>query len=126
MKTNYLKIDNYFYVYLFLITFFSIFSQYLFKVIQKNNNNKNNKNNSYNNLYLGLGLVMYTVLGYCIYKLLSYGNILILNIIWHLIYFAVLFLMGYLLFQEKINFQKIVAIFFGFISLVIFMIYGVE
>ena len=123
MKTNYLKIDNYFYLYLFLITFFSIFSQYLFKVIQKN---KNNKNNSYNNLYLGLGLVMYTLLGYCIYKLLSYGNILILNIIWHLIYFAVLFLMGYLLFQEKINFQKIVALFFGFISLVIFMIYGVE
>ena len=123
MKTNYLKIDNYFYLYLFLITFFSIFSQYLFKVIQKNNNNKDN---TYNNLYLGLGLVMYTVLGYCIYKLLSYGNILILNIIWHLIYFAVLFLMGYLLFQEKINFQKIVALFFGFISLVIFMIYGVE
>jgi len=123
MKTNYLKIDNYFYVYLFSITFFSIFSQYLFKVIQKN---KNNKNNSYNNLYLGLGLVMYTVLGYCIYKLLSYGNILILNIIWHLIYFAVLFLMGYLLFEEKINFQKIVALVFGFISLVIFMIYGVD
>lgn len=123
MKTNYLKIDNYFYLYLFLITFFSIFSQYLFKVIQKN---INNKDNTYNNLYLGLGLVMYTVLGYCIYKLLSYGNILILNIIWHLIYFAVLFLMGYLLFQEKINFQKIVALFFGFISLVIFMIYGVE
>ena len=123
MKTNYLKIDNYFYLYLFLITFFSIFSQYLFKVIQKNNNNKDN---TYNNLYLGLGMVMYTVLGYCIYKLLSYGNILILNIIWHLIYFAVLFLMGYLLFQEKINFQKIVALFFGFISLVIFMIYGVE
>ena len=123
MKTNYLKIDNYFYLYLFLITFFSIFSQYLFKVIQKN---KNNKNNSYNTLYLGLGLVMYTVLGYCIYKLLSYGNILILNIIWHLIYFAVLFLMGYLLFEEKINFQKIVALVFGFISLVIFMIYGVD
>ena len=123
MKTNYLKIDNYFYLYLFLITFFSIFSQYLFKVIQKN---INNKDNTYNNLYLGLGLVMYTLLGYCIYKLLSYGNILILNIIWHLIYFAVLFLMGYLLFQEKINFQKIVALFFGFISLVIFMIYGVE
>ena len=123
MKTNYLKIDNYFYLYLFLITFFSIFSQYLFKVIQKNNNNKDN---TYNNLYLGLGLVMYTLLGYCIYKLLSYGNILILNIIWHLIYFAVLFLMGYLLFEEKINFQKIVALVFGFISLVIFMIYGVE
>ena len=123
MKTNYLKIDNYFYLYLFLITFFSIFSQYLFKVIQKNNNNKDN---TYNNLYLGLGLVMYTVLGYCIYKLLSYGNILILNIIWHLIYFAVLFLMGYLLFEEKINFQKIVALVFGFISLVIFMTTGID
>ena len=35
MKKNYLKIDNYFYVYLFLITLLSISSQYLFKKIQQ-------------------------------------------------------------------------------------------
>jgi hypothetical protein len=69
---------------------------------------------------------MYALLGFSIYKLLHYGNILILNIIWHLIYFILLFLMGYFIFQEKINFQKIVALLFGIISLSIFMIYGID
>jgi drug/metabolite transporter (DMT)-like permease len=117
MKANYFKIDNYFYVYLFLITLFSISSQYLFKKIQK-------KELPYN--YLIFGLVMYALLGFSIYKLLHYGNILILNIIWHLIYFILLFLMGYFIFQEKINFQKIVALLLGVISLSIFMIYGID
>jgi len=121
MKNNYLKLDNYFYYYLFLITFFSIFSQYLFKKIGEKSLSKINSD-----LYLALGLVMYTLMGYCIYKLLSYGNLLLLNIIWHVIYFVVLFLMGYLLFKEKISFEKIIALIFGFISLLIFMIYGVE
>jgi hypothetical protein len=57
---------------------------------------------------------------------LHYGNILILNIIWHLIYFILLFLMGYFIFQEKINFEKIIALILGFISLFIFMIYGID
>ena len=120
MKNNYLKVDSYFYYYLFFITFFSIFSQYLFKQISMNK-----KNNNFNNLYLVFGLIMYTLMGYCIYKLLPYGNLLILNIVWHVIYFVVLFLMGYLFFKEKINTGKIVALVFGFISLVIFMVYGV-
>jgi len=117
MKSNYLKIDNYFYLYLFLITLFSISSQYLFKKIQK----KELSNN-----YLIFGLLMYSLLGFVIYKLLHYGNILILNIIWHLIYFILLFLMGYFIFQEKINFEKIIALILGFISLFIFMIYGID
>ena len=117
MKASYFKIDTYFYVYLFLITLFSISSQYLFKKIQK-------KEIHYN--YLIIGVLMYALLGYVIYKLLHYGNILILNIIWHLIYFILLFLMGYFIFQEKINFQKMVALIFGCISLFIFMIYGID
>ena len=117
MKANYFKIDNYFYVYLFLITLFSISSQYLFKKIQK-------KELPFK--YLIFGVTMYALLGFVIYKLLHYGNILILNIIWHLIYFILLFLMGYLLFKEKITYEKIIALFFGLISLVIFMIYGID
>ena len=42
------------------------------------------------------------------------------------IYFILLFLMGYLLFKEKITYEKIIALFFGLISLVIFMIYGID
>jgi len=129
MKNTYSKVDIYFYLYLFLITFFSIVSQYLFKQIEKNRTNNSvdlNKFTNINNLYLGLGLAMYTLLGYSIYKLLPYGSLIVLNIIWHLVYFIVLFIMGYIIYNEKYNFAKIVALIFGFISLIIFMVYGID
>ena len=69
---------------------------------------------------------MYTLLGFSIYKLLPYGSLIVLNIIWHLVYFIVLFLMGYFIYKEKYNFEKVIALIFGFISLVIFMIYGID
>ena len=129
MKNNYLKVDFYFYLYLFLITFFSVVSQYLFKQIEKNRANNNvdlNKFTNINNTYLIIGLLMYTLLGFSIYKLLPYGSLIVLNIIWHLVYFIVLFLMGYFIYKEKYNFEKVIALIFGFISLVIFMIYGID
>jgi len=129
MKNTYSKVDIYFYLYLFLITFFSIVSQYLFKQIEKNrgaNSVEANKFTNINNLYLGIGLLMYTLLGFSIYKLLSYGSLIVLNIIWHLVYFIVLFIMGYIIYKEKYTFEKIIALVFGFISLVIFMVYGIE
>jgi drug/metabolite transporter (DMT)-like permease len=129
MKNNYSKVDVYFYLYLFFITFFSVVSQYLFKQIYKNSTNNDvaaNKFTNINNLYLVIGLAMYTLLGFSIYKLLSYGSLIVLNIIWHLVYFIVLFIMGYFIYKEKYNLNKIVALIFGFISLVIFMIYGID
>ena len=130
MKDNYMKVDIYFYLYLFLITFFSVVSQYLFKQIQKNRENNNNIESynfiNINNLYLGIGLIMYTLLGFYIYKLLSYGSLIVLNIVWHLIYFIILFFVGHFIYKEKYNFQKIVASIFGFISLIIFMVYGIN
>lgn len=129
MKNNYLKVDIYFYLYLFSITFFSVVSQYLFKQIEKNRANSNvelNKFTNINNFYLIIGLVMYTLLGFSIYKLLPYGSLIVLNIIWHLVYFIVLFLMGYFIYKEKYNFEKVIALIFGFISLVIFMMYGID
>ena len=129
VKNNYLKVDIYFYLYLFFITFFSLVSQYLFKQIEKNratNNVDVNKFTNINNIYLGIGLLMYTLLGFSIYKLLPYGSLIVLNIVWHLVYFIVLFAMGYFIYNEKYNFQKISALIFGFISLVIFMISGLD
>ena len=69
---------------------------------------------------------MYTLLGFSIYKLLPYGSLIVLNIVWHLVYFIVLFAMGYFIYNEKYNFQKISALIFGFISLVIFMVSGLD
>ena len=129
VKNNYLKVDGYFYLYLFFITFFSLVSQYLFKQIEKNratNNVDVNKFTNINNIYLGIGLLMYTLLGFSIYKLLPYGSLIVLNIVWHLVYFIVLFAMGYFIYNEKYNFQKISALIFGFISLVIFMVSGLD
>jgi len=129
IKNTYSKVDVYFYLYLFLITFFSVVSQYLFKQIEKNratNDVDANKFTNINNLYLGIGLLMYTLLGFSIYKLLPYGSLIVLNIIWHLVYFIVLFIMGYIIYKEKYTFEKIIALIFGFISLVIFMVYGIE
>lgn len=129
VKNNYLKVDIYFYLYLFFITFFSLVSQYLFKQIEKNratNNVDVNKFTNINNIYLGIGLLMYTLLGFSIYKLLPYGSLIVLNIVWHLVYFILLFAMGYFIYNEKYNFLKISALIFGFISLVIFMVSGLD
>jgi drug/metabolite transporter (DMT)-like permease len=117
----YKKVDSYFYFYLLFITIFSISSQYVFKKIHLI------KNNTYNhNFLLVLGLVLYTSTGFCVYNILKYGNIIILNVLWHLVYFIILFLMGYILFKEKITYQKMIALVFGMISVFIFMSYGID
>ena len=123
MSIKYQKIDSYFYLYLLLITFSSIASQYIFKKAYANVNTNVNTNV---NALVVLGLLAYTFTGYCVYKVLNYGNLLVLNIIWHLVYFIILFIIGFLIFNEKLNYQKIVALVLGLISLIIFMFYGVE
>jgi len=111
-------INIYFYLYLLLITVSSISSQYIFKMAHVNIRNANS--------LIIFGLLLYTFTGYCVYKLLNYGNLFILNIIWHLVYFIILFIIGFLVFKQKLNYQKIVALVFGLISLIIFMFYGIE
>ena len=124
---KYQKIDNYFYMYLLLITFSSITSQYIFKKAYAYKNANANVNANVNvNLLILLGLAAYTFTGYCVYKVLDYGNLVVLNIIWHLVYFIILFVIGFLIFKEDLNYQKIVALVFGLISLIIFMSYGVD
>ena len=97
---KYQKIDNYFYMYLLLITFSSITSQYIFKKAYAYKNANANANANINvNLLIILGLTAYTFTGYCIYKVLDYGNLVVLNIIWHLVYFIILFIIGFLIFK---------------------------
>ena len=131
MTLKYQKVDAYFYFYLLAITFSSITSQYIFKKAYVNvNANANAYANSYANSYANilviLGLCAYTFTGFCVYKILNYGNLVVLNIIWHLVYFCILFIIGFLIFKEKLNYQKIVALVFGLISIIIFMFYGIE
>ena len=120
MATKYLKVDIYFYIYLLFITIFSISSQYVFKQIHLI------KNNNKHYLLLVLGLGLYTLTGFCVYNILKYGNIIILNVIWHIVYFIILFLIGFFLFKEKIDINQIIALIFGMISVFIFMSYGID
>ena len=127
MTVKYQKVDNFFYLYLLLITFSSITSQYLFKQSYTNViSNVNTNVISNTNILIIMGLAAYTFTGYCVYKILNYGNLVVLNIIWHLVYFIILFIIGFLIFKEKLNYQKIIALVFGLISLIIFMFYGIE
>jgi drug/metabolite transporter (DMT)-like permease len=123
MSIKYQKVDSYFYFYLLAITFSSIASQYIFK---KSYANANANANTNTNILVVLGLCAYTFTGFCVYKILNYGNLVVLNIIWHLVYFIILFIIGFLIFKEKLNYQKIIALVFGLISLIIFMFYGIE
>jgi hypothetical protein len=122
MSVKYQKVDSYFYFYLLAITVSSIASQYIFKksYVYAHNANMNT------NILVVLGLAAYTFTGFCVYKILNYGNLVVLNIIWHLVYFIILFIIGFLIFNEKINYQKLIALLFGLISLIIFMFYGIE
>jgi len=123
MSVKYQKVDSYFYFYLLAITFFSIASQYIFK---KSYVYANSNANAKSNILVILGLCSYTFTGFCVYKILNYGNLVVLNIIWHLVYFSILFIIGFFIFKETINYQKLVALLFGLISLIIFMFYGIE
>lgn len=113
------KIDIFFIIHIFIVSFFGIISQFLFKKSHIKYPNQFNLN-------ILIGIFIYTIIGYSTYKILNYGSIFSLNIISHLLYFFVLFLISYYYFNEKITFKKLLACFFGIASLVLFFIEGVH
>ena len=107
--------DFYFYFYLLFSIFFEITAQYLFKLIHLN------KITNFENPAMILGIIFYSFTGYFAYKLLNYAELGVINIIWHLFHFILLFVVGYLFLNETLSKRKIFATFVGFISLVLFM-----
>ena len=108
-------IDTFFYVYLFSSIFFEISAQYLFKLIHLK------KILNYKQLILFFGIIFYALTGYFAFKLLSYAELGVINIIWHLFHFLILFIIGYLFLNEKLSIKKIIASIIGLISLTLFM-----
>ena len=108
-------IDTFFYVYLFSSIFFEISAQYLFKLIHLK------KILNYKQLILFFGIIFYALTGYFAFKLLSYAELGVINIIWHLFHFLILFIIGYLFLNEKLSIKKIIASIIGLISLILFM-----
>ena len=111
-------IDLFFYIYLFFSIFFEISAQYLFKLIHlKKITNKNN----IIQLILTIGIIFYALTGFFAFKLLSYAELGVINIIWHVFHFLILFIIGYLFLNEKLSIKKIIASIIGLISLMLFM-----
>lgn len=125
--------DIFFYLFLFFSVFFEISAQYLFKLVHNKKiyndsylssfnfiNNKINKNN----LLLIIGIVFYALTGFFAFKILKYGELGVINIIWHLLHFFILFFIGYFLLGERLNLNKKIGSLFGIIAIIFFMIDG--
>ena len=124
-----------FFIFVVITIFLEICAQYLFKISYKKPNLdssinkyvptflngilKNNKN-----LVILLGVILYALTGFFVYKLLAFSHLGTINIILHLMNFIILFLIGYFLFEEKLTNLKIFAIILCLLSIIIFMIDG--
>ena len=107
--------DLFFYIYLFFSIFFKISAQYLFKLIHLK------KIINYKQIIIVFGIVFYAFTGFFAFKLLKYAELGVINIIWHLFHFLILFIIGYLFLNEKLSIRKIIASTIGIISLMLFM-----
>ncbi len=134
--------NPYFYLFTSFTIFFEIIAQSLFKLIHNHNNhNHNNNSNTNSNInnnnnkiiklfsqfkphYFYIAIVCYTLSGYFAYKMLKYEQLIVVNIIWHIIHFIILFIIGFYFFNEKLSNKKLVASFFGLISISLFLLDG--
>ena len=106
-----------FYLYLAMTIFFEISAQYIFKLYHKYSANK--KINSY--YYPYIGVIFYAITGIFAFKLLNYGELGVINIIWHLFHFFFLFFIGYYFLNEKLSTKKIIGSILGLTALFILM-----
>ncbi len=111
-----MNVDLFFYIYLFFSIFFEISAQYLFKLIHL----KKTLNYDYK-FVVTIGVIFYALTGFFAFKLLSYAELGVINIIWHVFHFLILFIIGYLFLNEKLSIKKIVASIIGLISLMLFI-----
>ena len=53
--------------------------------------------------------------------MLQFDQLIIVNIIWHLMHFFILFIIGYFYFNEKLTLKKYIGIIFAIIAIILFM-----
>ena len=111
MYKNY---DRLFFVFIFLIISCEMAAQYLFKRPPFKNKI----------IIYAIGAILYSIIGILAYQILQYGELLVINIVWHLFHFIILFLIGYFILGEKLSFNKSVACILGLASLGIFLLEG--
>ena len=106
--------DKYFFIFIFLIIFCEITAQYLFKKPPFKNKI----------IIYTVGAILYSIIGILAYQILQYGELIVINIVWHLLHFIILFFIGYFILGEKLSFNKTIASILGLISLGIFLLEG--
>jgi len=103
-----------FYLYTLFAILSEVCAQYLFKKYHLSHSN-NYKN------YIVIGILLYALTGFFAFKLLNYEQLIVVNIIWHIFHFILLFFIGYFIFKEKLTIKKIIATIFGIICILIFL-----
>lgn len=106
--------DNYFYVHAILLMIFEVSAQTLFKKYYIEMNIEKTA-------VLVMGLLLYSLSGIFVFKLLQYGSLGIVNVIWHILHFLSLFLVGRVIFGEKYTTKQVFACLLAFCSLYLFM-----
>ena len=87
--------DYFFFLYIFIIILFEVTAQYLYKLSYLK------KYESTKNIFVIIGVIFYSISGFLAYKILKYGDLGIVNVIWHLFHFFVLFYVGYYLLKKN-------------------------
>ena len=95
-----------------------ISAQYLFK-LEKNIGTNNFF--TFPTKYIIFGIILYALLGFFVNFMLQFDQLIIVNIIWHLMHFFILFIIGYFYFNEKLTFKKSIGILFAIIAIILFM-----
>tara|TARA_Y100001935_G_scaffold162886_1_gene133924 strand:+ start:42 stop:386 length:345 start_codon:yes stop_codon:yes gene_type:complete len=106
--------DTLFLTYVSIIIIFELAGQYLFK--------RFHINKGASHILIVLGMLSFSISSFFVFKILKYGTLGITNIIWHLVHFLAIFLIGYYVFGEKLTTTQGIAVLFGIISIVMFML----
>ena len=117
-----------FYFLILLLIIIEVTAQYLYKLSYLTKSNLTNKYNNVNtnvntnvNYYFIIGFILYSISGFFVYKVLEYGDLGVINVIWHLLHFFSLFFVSYYFLGEKLTNKKIIGSIFGIISLFLLM-----
>ena len=104
-----------FYVYAIMAIAFEVSAQVLFK------KSINLKKYDVSSRLMVSGIILYALSGYCSYNLLKYHNLIVSNVIWHVLHFLLLFLISYFVFKESVGPRASIGVFFGIISMFFFI-----
>ena len=107
-----------FLLYVVILMFFEISGQILFKKHYSATENKR--------LLLAAGILMYSISSFFVFKILGYGSLGVINVVWHVFHFTLICLLGMFVMGEKYTTKQLLACILGLISLVLFMTEEIE